>query len=294
MLRNIFVLTFCVLTSSLSLSAQKIKRVSGDYVYYAPENVSIEEAKHTALFRARIQALADEFGTVLSDNRSTVVVNNGEESSVDFSSLGTSSVKGEWLETIGEPEYEIRYEKNMIMVRCRVAGRAREIVTAPVQFDARILRNGTDKKYEAYDFRNNDDMYMSFSSPSDGYVAVYLVDGSRTAFCLLPYGASSDGYVKLKANTEYILFSKDHAYPHFDSSEVDEYTLFTDSSRETDYIYIIFSQNRFMKAVDGQGRHDERVVPRMLSFEDFQRWLTENRIHDTQMQMSVKTITISK
>jgi hypothetical protein len=47
---------------SLSAFAQKVKTVEGEYTYYAPENVTVEQAKITADDRAKIQALADEFG----------------------------------------------------------------------------------------------------------------------------------------------------------------------------------------------------------------------------------------
>lgn len=284
----------CIVSLALPLSAQPLKRVQGDYTYIAPDNISISEAKKTALYRARIQALADEFGTIVSNHTSTIVSNENGNSSIDFSSLGSSLVKGEWIETIGKPEFEIKYEQGTLIVKCHVEGRAREIRTAAIQFKAKILRNGTDTRYESYDFRNNDDMYLSFSSPSDGYLAVYLVDSRQTAYCLLPYSSSSEGFVKTRANADYILFSKEHAHPYFDPSEIDEYTLFTDKSSETDHIYVIFSQNKFIKAIDVEGHHEERILPRELSFEDFQKWLTRNRILDSDMQIDVKTVTITR
>lgn len=287
-------MTFFILIFAPSLFAQRIKRVQGVYKYIAPDNISISEAKETALYRAKIQALADHFGTIVSDYRSTIVSNSNGSSSVDFSSMGSSSVKGEWIETIEEPKFEIEYEQNTLIVTCSVVGRAREITAAAVGFEARILRNGTDAKHEGYDFRSNDDMFLSFISPSDGYIAVYLVDTKQTAYCLLPYSTSKDGFVKIKANTGYVLFSKDKANPHFDSSEVDEYTLFTERNNETNFIYIIFSPSQFVKAVDGQGFHEKRILPRELTFDDFQKWLTKNRTHDNRMQVDIKTITISR
>ena len=71
------------------------------------ENISLEEAKRIALERAKIQAIADEFGTIVSQSNTTLVSNRNGESSSDFFSLGGSEVKGEWIETIGQPEYEI-------------------------------------------------------------------------------------------------------------------------------------------------------------------------------------------
>lgn len=284
----------CMLSLSLSLHAQQLKRVQGDYTYIVPDNVDLDQARHTALQRAMTKALADEFGTLVSDYSSTIVYNNNDRSFVDYTSLGNSFVKGEWVETVGEPEFDISYQHNSLVVRCRVVGKAKKADSEPVLFKARILRNGTDAKYEDCDFKNNDDFYVSFSSPSDGYIAVYLVDSRQTAYCLLPYGSSETGYVKVEANTDYILFSKDKALPYFEPSEVDEYTLFTDRQQETNYVYIIYSMRQFVKAADGQGDGGERILPRELEFVDFQRWLARNRTGDASMQVDVRPIRISR
>lgn len=39
--------------------AQKTKAVTGTYMYYAPENISLEEAKHIAVNRAKIEAVSE-------------------------------------------------------------------------------------------------------------------------------------------------------------------------------------------------------------------------------------------
>lgn len=91
--------------------AQKAITVKGEYLYQLPENVSLEEGKRIALERAKIQALADAFGTVVSQRNSTVVENTNGQSSVDFLSLGGSDVRGEWIETVGEPLFQIFFRE---------------------------------------------------------------------------------------------------------------------------------------------------------------------------------------
>ena len=71
----------------LSTFAQKIERVHGEYAYHVPDNISLEEGKRTALERAKIQALADAFGTLVSQSNSTIVKNEEGKSSVDFLSV---------------------------------------------------------------------------------------------------------------------------------------------------------------------------------------------------------------
>ncbi|MDE7089686.1 MAG: DUF4384 domain-containing protein, partial [Prevotella sp.] len=88
--------------------AQKVQKVTATYTYYAPENVTLEEAKRTALDRAKIQAIANTFGTLITQNNSTVTTNLNGESDSRFYSLGRSEVKGEWVETTKEPIYNIK------------------------------------------------------------------------------------------------------------------------------------------------------------------------------------------
>ena len=168
---------------SLVAVAQKTERVTATYTYYAPEEVSIAEARRVALQRAQLQAIADAFGTIVTQTNATTVKNENGKSDVSLLSLGASEVKGEWLRTDGEPEYEIAYEDGMLAVTVRVKGVIREIVNAAVDFQARVLCNGTEDRFEQDRFRNGDDLNLTFQSPLDGYLTVYLLAAEGTAYC---------------------------------------------------------------------------------------------------------------
>ena len=181
--------------------AQKTQKVTASYTYYAPENVTLEEAKRTALDRAKISAIADAFGTLVTQSNSTVMTNQNGQTDSRFFSLGGSEVKGEWIETIKEPEYKISYEVDMLIVSVTVSGRIREITSAGIDIVAKVLRNGTEEKFESSEFRSGDDMYLYFQSPVDGYLTVYLLDETtQEVFCLLPYRASGEGAYKIDKN----------------------------------------------------------------------------------------------
>lgn len=283
-------LLFLFLLSILPVLAQKTKTVEGEYTYHAPENVTLEEAKHTALYRAQTQALADAFGTVVSQTNATRMENRNGRSDIEFLSVGGSEVKGEWIETIGEPRYGISYEQGMLVVKVSVRGKAREIVSAQIEIKAKVLRNGTEDKFESSEFRNGDDLYLSFVSPVSGYLAVYLVDAEQKAYCLLPYRSQTDGVYRVEANRRYVFFStgKDS---RDEASLVDEYTMTCVRSSETNIIYAVFSPNAFCKAVDYQ---TSNLLPRELPFEDLQTWLSKCRTHDRDMWMVQKTINIKR
>jgi hypothetical protein len=278
---------------SAMLFAQKTFKVCGECTYYAPENVSLEQAKQTALEKAKLNALEEKFGTLVSQNNATVVKNENGQSDVRFMSLGGSEVKGEWIETTTEPVYSVGYEKAMLVVKVSVCGKVREITGAGVDFSAKILCNGVESRYENDQFKNGDDIYLLFQSPVDGYLAVYLVDDALTAFCLLPYSRNASGQVKVKGGKEYVFFSQKHA-ERSEAATMEEYTLTTQKSVEQNFLYTIFSPNEFTKANDRNAEEGDVVLPRELTFEDFQKWLVKNKNRDNDMKVKVKVLTIKK
>lgn len=288
MRRTTFLLGLFILC--FSLSAQQVRKVRGEYTYHAPENITLEEAKHTALERAKIQTIADEFGTVIAQMNTTFVQNDNGQSVIDFHSLGASEVKGEWIETIGEPIYTIRYERDMLVVKVCIDGYIRETSVAKIDFTAKLLCNGVEDKYESSDFKDGDDLYLSFSSPTDGYVAVYLIDANKGVYCLLPYQNDSDGKVFVEHGKHYVFFSPNNV-PNEVGTIVDEYYLTCNNKEEVNYLYVIFSPNEFTKASDTDA--GERL-PRTLSFDYFQKWLSRCRKQDIDMTVETKQITIHK
>ena len=286
----IFLMIWMLLGVASTGYAQKTKKVHGEYIYHAPENVSIEQARQTALSRAQIQALGDEFGTMVAQHNATLMNNTNGSTHTDFTSLSSSDVKGEWLETIGEPKYEISYEQGMLVVKCSVTGKARAIVAKQNNYVAKILCNGIEDRNEGENFKSGDDLYLAYQSATKGYLAVYLIDDNKNAYCLLPYQSSKDGKVEVDANTRYVFFNQKTAQPLFNSSDVDEYTMTCDKASETNYIYIISSPNPFIKAIDNA----VEGLPRELKYDDFQKWLSKNRTADKDMQVEIKTIVVKK
>lgn len=277
---------------AFSVLAQRTEKVIATYTYIAPDDVSLETARETALERAKIQAIAEEFGTIISQMNSTFISNINGKSEVDFSSIGNSEVKGEWIETYGEPEYSISYEHNMLVVKVEVKGRIREIDSSPIDFKAKVLCNGTDYRFERTDFRDGDELFLSFQSPLNGYLAVYLIDNDKNVFCLLPYQRQMNGIYNIVANHEYILFSERDAQSEEERSLVDEYTMTATIQHERNLLYIIFSPNNFVKAADTYRDNDR--LPRQLDYEQFQHWLSNCRKRDKSMRVEITIIHIQK
>ena len=248
------------MVSSVCCFSQKVRTVDGEYTYVVPENVDLEKAKQVALERVKIQIIADEFGTVISQSNSTSVKNENGKSNVDFISLGGSDVKGEWIETIGTPVFKTEIHGEQLVVRVKIRGKIREMTSANVDFSAHILRNGIEDKFEDDVFKSGDDLFLSFVSPVSGYVVVYLVDANNTAFCLLPYQNQEQGNVTVKANERYVFFSTKLASESL-RQFTDEYTMTCSHEQELNQIYVVFSQNPFVKAVDSK---NTELLPREL------------------------------
>jgi hypothetical protein len=270
--------------------AQHIEKVRAEYIYHAPENISLEEGKRIALERAKLQAIAEEFGTIVSQSNTTMVRNLNGESSTDFFSLGGSEVKGEWIETIGEPVYEINFEKGLLVIKVMVIGRIREINRVQIDLKVEVLCNGTDLKFARTNFKSGDDLYLYFQSPVDGYLAVYLLDEvSQMVYCLLPYKNSSGVVTPIKHDKPYIFFSTEYAGDK--EFLVDEYTMTCLNSVEQNTLYVIFSPNEFAKA--NSKNVDERL-PQELSFEEFQKWLVKGMVRDKEMKIERKNLMINR
>ena len=129
----------CMLFLSVVVFAQRTERVCEEYVYYPPGNMSLDDAKRIALERAQTQAIEKRFGRLISQSNTTFISNRNGESSVDFSSSAESQVKGDWIETIGQPEFSIFYEQGMLVVKVVVTGRIREIISAQIDIKAEVL-----------------------------------------------------------------------------------------------------------------------------------------------------------
>lgn len=263
--------------------AQKTCTASGEYTYYAASNESPDQARAIALERAKNQIIADNFGTVVGISNSTVVSNEGGKSDVRFLSFGESEVRGEWLETIGEPRFSLNYDpqNDMLVVKVSVKGRIREITSSRIRFDARILRNGTDRRSESDKFTNNDDLFVSFETPTSGYLAIFLYDGS-TVSRLLPLQGSGEGSCEVRGGKEYVFFRRDDGKSF--------YHMTCAAQTEVNRFYIVFSPNKFTRPLDS--RQDE-ALPAELGFEDFNHWLVRCRKQDVELGVLYRDVTIS-
>lgn len=283
----LLVLTVLLLPSEIR--AQKIRTEKGEYTYYPPETQSMEVARQTAIERAKLQILADTFGTTVSQTATTRI----SDGSASTSALSSSSVRGEWLETVSGPDIETMLSPDgMIGIKVRIVGKVREISASKTDIQAAVLRNGLDNRFASTEFKAGDDMYLSFTSPESGFALAYLYDGEEEVYCLLPYSTQSMSAFPIEAQRPYVFFSADKPDGVSVSALVDEYTLTCSRQQELNRIYVLFSPNHLSRAVDVNAAPGS--APRSLSYASFQRWLGKVRTEDRELVVREFDITIDR
>lgn len=295
MLRRTLLITILVLVPLMS-SAQRMLTASGTYTHYAPMNVTPSQAELTAIERAKIDILEKAFGRVVGVSNFTEVLNHGEQSSVKFLSLGESEVNGEWIETVGKPSVEHSFADNMQVITVSITGRIREVKVAKADYDAKILRNGISDRFESSEFRDGDDFFVSFKTPVDGYVAVYLYDFSGVNR-LLPMKYSGHPAYYVSADTRYVFFADgvsryDDIVMRNQSAIHSDYGLTCEGDSEVNRIYVIFSPSKFTTPSDDIP--EEVTAPASLDFDSFQKWLSRCRRRDKEMALRICDIIIRK
>ena len=290
MRRCIILLT--VFSWVLAISAQENSRektAKGSYTYEIPKNMSYEQACQVVLIKAQNDAIAEAFGLSVSDENNIFISNINGKSSTDFHSATRGSVRGVWLADKKPAQYEKFLQDNRDWVKVTVEGRAREIVSAGIDFEAAPIRYMADKELATDVFKNNDNFFLYFRSPVDGYLTVFLFDiQAGQAFCLLPYQDVGTGSYPIKFNEEYYFFSPDHAKA--DDGKVDELVLTCAEGKTEEYnqLFIIFSPNKYAKKMSTIGQKqltDDLVIPSSLEYEDFNKWLMKCQQKDEEMEV---------
>lgn len=286
MVRSLSLLLICMWLY-LPIFANETKKVNASYTYYAPESMSIEDAKRVALDRAKTDAIEKTYGSHVSQLNITSIENSNGNTNTSFSSYGGSEIRGEWIETITEPTYDIKYIDNILVVSVSVRGIIREIKRQQLNLDAHLLKNGTELQNESYEYFSGDEMYLLLNASSSGFLIAYLLD-DQSAYRLLPYRKQKESCVKIDTQDPILFFHKQSVEPS-QRRLVDEYILTSSKRQEINYIYLIFSTNDIYKAIDYQL---DSNLPRELSCSDFHRWLGNARRQDEKIIVKELPITI--
>lgn len=268
-------ISFClILCFSGNLFAQKRQVVQGESRIRLEGHISENEAKEQLIELAKIDALIKEYGQYI-ERESDLALENGK---VGFRSYGKSKVKGEWIRTIGEPQFSFdtrpRNGFPEQWISCKIKGEARKVIPKANVQTASL--SCPELQCRTEQFLDGERYYLQVKAPVNGYLSVFLDDGEKV-YRLLPYRAEgAKKSVEILGDKDYILFSeKQNAF----SVKADDMEVFTSKERELNTIVVVFSETNYQKPIlyKEQTDKDGYITPKSLSRKAFEKWLGENR-----------------
>lgn len=276
---------YCIAFSLLGcvwIYAQRVVNACGEVDYVVPETQTLAEAKQTAITQARLKAIADEFGTIVSQSNTSAMHNKDGKISSSFNSYSENEVRGIWLSDTKEPEVEVKYRNDMMVIHAEVCGKVREQKREKVELQIKPLNKGIESTL----FKNNDRFSLSFKSAASGYVAVFIRDNDNEIVnVMIPYDNGDGNAREVKSNKDYLfLCTQDPAYPY-----QEETILTTSKSMEYNTLIVVFSQKKFHISLSNKGE----FVPEVENSK-FQKWLHGLRAYDTTAQVEEIVLTIKK
>lgn len=273
-----------LIAGCLTISAQKPKDVTGRHEYHLPRHQSRAQGEQIALERAIIEALAREFGTFVRQETQMNFSSSAEGENSEFYSSASTLVRGEWLETIGQPRLDIYLtQEGEIVITCEIKGKAREIRRVVDDFNAKALNGGTTDNFQSSNFIHGEKIFLAFTAPQDGFVAVYLEDEDNNFMRMLPFNGEGKNARGVKGNRRYVFFTSEEGLET-------PYIMRTQKQAERNTIHVIYSPHPFVLPVD-QAAADEESLD-FLSGQQFSRWIDKSRTLDPDMQQQKLFISI--
>lgn len=285
----ISVIIILMLVFNSSSFSQQLERSSGSANVLVENTMTKNEAREQAHELAIINAIENAFGTYV-EQETDITIQGGRDY---FSIIGATKVKGDWIETIKKTYKEDTRSistkngiENEIWITCNITGKVRKSTNLKAAINYETL-NTPDKRSRRRDYDSGENLYLYFKSPVDGYLSVFLED-EDSVYRLLPDPSMTGkefSAVSVKADQEYILFSKDNEVNNF-GGKARECELFTQPNQnEVNKLYLIFSEDRYVKPtlepekpLDYKGQN--YTTPQSLRKKDFKKWLADNRARD--------------
>jgi len=280
-----------------NLNAQKIINTSGKAQVRVEFNMTEQDTRELAEQQAIINAIENAFGTY-AEQQTDMTIKDGFSY---YNIIGTTKVKGDWIET-ADLEFSEDYHSEVIggerrqmkYITCEIKGKVRQSVPR-ASLEYQIL-NAPNILSRTTGFIHEEQLYVYFKSPVKGFLSIFLQD-DEAVYRLLPYMNMTDAYqngVPVKSDTDYLFFSpSDNAFP---GNVVDEPRLLSlKKDMEYNYLYIIFSEDEFIKPIlDNSSLVEGRIIPKQLSHKKFEQWLSGNRASSERFQVIKVKISIEQ
>ena len=296
-IRYIFALLFFIASINF-VHAQKIIKANGSAQVRQERNMTFEDATSLAIEKAKINAIESVFGTYVEQQTDMTI----EDGITSFNIIGTTRVKGEWIETINEPQIKTINRKedskfgkqDVIYIKCIIKGKVRK-ARPRAMLKSEIL-NSPNVQSRSSDFIEGEQLYVYFKSPTEGFLSIFLKD-DESVYRLLPYSnmtLENKNGVNIQSDIDYLFFSPLHN--SFTKSSVDEMIMTLSKEKiEYNYIYIVFSNEKYIKpTLQKSYQAQDKIIPASLSHYEFESWISNNKISSESFQVIKKKISIKR
>ncbi len=283
-------------------------------VQWYPERESLTEARQRALELAKIDALENAFGTLISQGNVFYLENkktgNRVETNSVFKTIGNTAVKGEIIE-IQKEDYSQSVKKERVnrkkvkitYISCSLKIKAKELTDTNIEIESFAL-NSRKLLKPVTDFKQGQNLFLYFRSPQNGYLSVFLDDGEQ-AQCLLPYRNMPEGLeeeMPIKADKEYVFFSdyEEHNYFDDDFFSEDTYRLMASGSKDLNELYIVFSKEKLNRPILNKAKNKVDIdtqnyeLPRVMNSDDFKKWIIKIKQIRNDLKVNIIKISIEK
>ncbi len=282
-------------------------------VYWDQENESKKAAKARALHDAKLVALDKAFGSSIIQGNMVKTHEENNKSETTVNTIGNVEIKGEIMQVFSEEYHELlesdfveNGDDNRIYIQCKVKVESKELLEAKLAIETFVTNSNKIVK-PITEFFNDNDFFLYFKSPADGYLTVFM-DDSQYGLCLLPYMEMpenlNDG-MPIEANKEYVFFSNKAEHNYFEDKyfEEDTYQLVAEKEYDQNIIYIIFTKKPLAEPILHENltvdilsdeERDQYTVPKALKTNKFQKWLLKKKQFRSDIQVEEIVISISK
>jgi len=286
-------LILIILFTKSLFGKSNIKTETGVFETELSNNESKDAAKKRAKEGAIINALEKAFGTAVFQGNSLFVKNvtTGEktQTTTGFNTIAETYVKGEVIEELDIEFSEIPFEKIInkkkefgTIIKCNVKIKAAEYSDPNANFDAFSLNCTDTTNCKTTSFKKNEDFFLYFKSPKNGYISVFI-DDNESSSLLFPYVTNREKYYDgypIVQNKAYLLFSKEKQF-NIDKLIVDELSWETRENLEK--LTILFSPNKF-DLPDLKSKKSSSI-PQSLPSVDFNKWLIQLRKKSKEIEI---------
>ena len=255
-----------------------------------PKNLTMEQLEQSCIEQARLKAIGDAFGYLISETTVDKTQENSAGFNSSFAVLTKTNVQGEWLRNTSEPQLNWEPANKTLKLTATVNGVIREF---PKTGKAKIeihLSNDPKMSNDITLFKDGQDLFASFQSSSKGNLSVFYIDhSSNEVYRLIPSASSNDkNTVEVLSDKVYSLFQTVSPFSENKSIPALSLSLPNGKDIQMDELVFIYSPADIRKPSLTYNA-DARMY--LMNYNDFEQWKTSSV--QANPEAVIKSIAIS-